>query len=65
MKHYGSAVLTALQAQYKSVEEVGELVRHRKLTAFINGGMPAEWLDEFWHTMALLEAQGIGVKERV
>ncbi len=65
MKHYGSAALTALQAQYKSVEEVGELIRHKKLKAFIDGGMPEKWLDEFWHTMAVLEAQRIGVKESV
>lgn len=56
MKTYGSAVLTALQAQYKSIEEVEELVNHRRLQAFIKGGNPLEWLDCFWQQMAILEA---------
>ena len=56
-KTYGSAVLTALQAQYKSIEEVGNLIHHRRLQAFIKGGNPTEWLDCFWKNIAILKAQ--------
>lgn len=56
MKTYGSAVLTALLAQHKSIDEVEELITERRLQAFINGGNPAEWLDCFWKQMAILEA---------
>lgn len=55
-KTYGSAVLTALQAQHKSIEEVEELVNHRRLQAFIRGGSATEWLDCFWQQVAILEA---------
>lgn len=57
MKTYGSAVLTALQAQYKSIDVIGKLIDHRRLKAFVDGGMPEEWLDSFWRQMAILEAQ--------
>ena len=57
MKTYGSAVLTALQAQYKSIEEVGNLIQHRQLKAFIKGGNTAEWIDCFWKNIAIMEAQ--------
>lgn len=56
MKTYGSAVLTALQAQHKSIEEIEKLIDHRRLKAFIDGGNPKEWLDSFWQQMAILEA---------
>lgn len=56
MKTYGSAVLTALQAQHKSIEEIGNLIQHRKLQAFIKGGSATKWLDRFWKQMAILEA---------
>lgn len=56
MKTYGSAVLTALQAQHKSIEEVEELITERRLQAFIKRGNPLEWLDCFWKQMAILEA---------
>lgn len=56
MKTYGSAVLTALQAQYKSVGEIEELIIERRLQAFINGGNPIEWLDSFWQQMAIIKA---------
>lgn len=62
MKTYGSAVLTALQAQNKSIEEVEELVNHRRLQAFIKGGNPFGWLDCFWQQMAILEANRINAK---
>ena len=57
MKTYGSAVLTALQAQHKSIDEIDELINHRRLQAFIKGGNPIDWLDCFWQQMAILEAQ--------
>lgn len=56
MKTYGSAVLTALQAQHKSIDEIERLIDHRRLKAFIDGGMPEEWLDCFWQQIAILEA---------
>lgn len=55
MKTYGSAVLTALQAQHKSIEEVEGLINHRRLQAFLKGGSSEEWLDCFWQQMAILE----------
>lgn len=59
MKTYGSAVLTALQAQHKSVEEIEELVTHRRIKAFLDGGNVTEWLDKFWHEIAILVANGV------
>lgn len=59
MKTYGSAVLTALQAQHKSIEEIGKLIDHRRFKAFLDGGMPEEWLDSFWQQMAILESERI------
>lgn len=58
-KTYGSAVLTALQAQHKSIEQVEELITERRLQAFIKGGNPTEWLDCFWKQMALIESERI------
>lgn len=60
MKTYGSAVLTALQAQYKSIEEIDKLIQHRRLQAFIKGGLPEEWIERLWQNMAILEAQNVG-----
>lgn len=57
MKTYGTAVLTALQAQHKSIDEIERLIHHRRLQAFIKGGNSEEWLDSFWQQMAILEAQ--------
>lgn len=59
MKTYGSAVLTALQAQHKSIEEVGNLIQHRRLQAFIKGGNATEWLDCFWKQIAIITANGV------
>lgn len=57
MKTYGSAVLTALQAQHKSIDEIERLIQHRRLQAFIKGGNSEEWLDCFWQQMAILEEE--------
>lgn len=57
MKTYGSAVLTALQAQHKSIDEIERLIQYRRLQAFIKGGNSEEWLSYFWQQMAILEAQ--------
>lgn len=62
MKTYGSAVLTALQDQYKSTDEIDKLIHHRRLKAFIDGGMPEEWLDSFWQQMTIIEANKINLK---
>ena len=63
MKTYGSAVLTSLQAQHKSIEEIEKLINHRRLQAFIKGGNPIEWLGCFWQQMAILEANTINVNK--
>lgn len=57
MKTYGTAVLTALQAQHKSIDEIKRLIQERRLQAFIKGGNSEEWLDCFWKQMAILEAK--------
>lgn len=57
MKTYGSAVLTALQAQYKSLDEIEQLVQHRRLQAFIKGGNSEEWLIGFWKNIAITESE--------
>lgn len=62
MKTYGSAVLTALQAQHKSIDEIDNLICKRRFKAFLDGGNPKEWLDCFWQQMAILEAQRINAK---
>lgn len=59
IKTYGSAVLTALQAQHKSIGEIDNLICERRFKAFLDGGNPVEWLDSFWQQMAILEAQRI------
>ena len=51
---YGSAVLTALQAQHMSLDEIGDLIPYRRLKAFIAGGDSEEWLSCFWKNMAVL-----------
>lgn len=56
MKGTGSAVLTALQSQYMSIDEIEELVIERRLKTFLNGGNPFEWLDCFWENIAIMEA---------
>lgn len=57
MKTYGSAVLTALQAQHKSIDEIEQLIQKRRLQAFIKGGSSKEWLDSFWKQIAIMGAQ--------
>ncbi len=57
MKIYGTAVLTALQAQHMGIDEIEKLIKHRQLQAFIKGGNSEEWLSCFWQQMAILEAQ--------
>lgn len=56
-KTYGSAVLTALQAQYMSSKEISRLIQQRSLEAYLRGGKSEEWLACYWHNMAILEAQ--------
>ena len=58
-KTYGSAVLTALQAQHKSIEEIEKLVLKRRIQVFLDGGDIHGWLDCFWHTIAILVANGV------
>lgn len=55
-KTYGSAVLTALQAQYKSIEDIEQLFYDRKLEAYMQGRSPDKWTDDFWQQIAILEA---------
>lgn len=52
-----TAALTALQARDKSVEEIGWLIRHRRLQAFIKGGDSEEWLACFWKNIAITESE--------
>ena len=54
---YGSAVLTALEAQYASIEEIGKLIPHKRLKTFIEGSNSEEWLECFWRTMEAIRAQ--------
>lgn len=63
MKTYGSAVLTALQAQHKSIDEIDNLICERRFKAFLDGGKPEEWLDCFWKQMALIESERILMAE--
>lgn len=57
MKTYGSAVLTALQAQQKPIDEVSELIKDRRFDAYKQGKDNDEWVDEFWRQMAIMEVQ--------
>lgn len=59
MKTYGSAVLTALQARNKSIDEIGDLIPNRRFDAFLKGGNSDEWLDGFWKNIAILVANGV------
>lgn len=63
MKTYGTAVLTALQAQHKSIDEIERLIQHRRFNLFIKGGNSEEWLDCFWQQMALIESEKILMAE--
>lgn len=56
-KTYRSAVLTALEAQYKSIDEIGNLIPNRRFDAFLKGGNSDAWLDCFWKQMAIIEAE--------
>lgn len=55
-RKYGSAILTAFEAQYKSIEEIELLYIHRSIRALFEGGSPLEWEDCFWGNMAGLMA---------
>lgn len=57
MKTYGSAVLTALQAQYKSIDEIDNLVRERLIGAFLRGRDLSYWIACFWKQIAIIEGQ--------
>lgn len=57
MKTYGSAVLTALQARYLSIDEIADKIPDRRFKAFLNGGSSEDWLCCFWKNMAITEAQ--------
>lgn len=63
MKTHGTAVLTALQARYKTIEEIEELIYHRQLKAIIKDTNAVQWLDCFWQQMAILEAVKINAAE--
>lgn len=52
MKTYGTAVLTALQARNKPIDEVGELIKDRRFNAFAAGRDSEQWLSCFWRQMA-------------
>ena len=58
---HGTAVLTALQANHKSVDDIGELVQDRVFDTVIRGGSADEWLKTFWYTMSILRANGQAV----
>lgn len=57
MKTYGSAVLTAIQAQHMSIDEIEKLIQEREYKVHLKGGSPTEWLDCFWKNIAIMEAQ--------
>ena len=59
MKTYGSAVLTALHAQYKNIEEIERLATRRRIKVFLEGRDCKEWLDEFWKQIAIITANGV------
>lgn len=54
MKTYGSAVLTALQAQHNSIDEVGEKVCMGRYRANLKDGNDFGWLKCFWNTIAII-----------
>lgn len=55
----GSAVLTALQAQHKSIDDVELLSRERMIKAFCKGENISDWWDVFWHNTSVLKAQSL------
>lgn len=59
MKTYGSAVLTALQARYLSVEEIVKLIYLRRFDSYMKGDDNDTWVDCFWHNIAILVANGV------
>lgn len=58
MKTYGSAVLTALQAQYLSIEEIVKLIYLRRFDSYMKGDDNDNWVDCFWCQMSLIQAHG-------
>lgn len=58
-KSYGSAVLTALQAQHKSIDEIVNLAYIRRFDAYMKGDHNDTWVDCFWHNIAILVANGV------
>ena len=66
-KKCGSAVLTALQIKQISVKEFSNVVKKRKLHAFMNGADLNDWIDTFWSSVGIVMAAEIAmrVKARV
>ncbi len=58
-KNYGSAVFTALQARYMSLEYIAYEARHRQFDAVVKGDSTSDWWADFWRNMAILEAERI------
>lgn len=61
-KKCGSAVLTALQIKQISVEEFSNVVKKRKLRAFMNGANLDDWIDTFWHNAGIVIAAEAAMK---
>lgn len=55
-KKCGSAVLTALQIGQINIDKIGDVIRGRRLHAFLDGADLAEWIDVFWSNVGIIVA---------
>ena len=59
MKAIGSAVLTALKAKTRNIDEMDMLITNARFDAVTKGVNDDKWVDAFWSQMGLIESQRI------
>lgn len=55
-KECGSAVLTALQIKQIPIGEFPNVVKQRRVHAYLNGADLNDWIDTFWSSVGLVVA---------
>ena len=63
-KKCGSAVLTALQIKQIPIGEFPNVVKRRRLHAFMNGANLDDWIDTFWSNVGIVVAAEIAMRVR-
>lgn len=58
----GSAVLTALQIKQISVGDFYNVVKQRRVHAYLNGADLDDWIDVLWHNAGIVMAAEIAMR---